>query len=129
MDEVRKVYRRFGLAISFFIFVWALVIPTFSHADSLSTQTHATAGKLTVKLIEVKDGTIVLLLNDGLSPRCLGPMPPNWSSTIALTSLLAVRKSSVSSTSKVLRRIYTDCQKFCPLFSPLPSRGEDQGEG
>jgi ADP-ribosyl-[dinitrogen reductase] hydrolase len=24
--------------------------------------------------------------------------------------------------------IYTDCQKFCPLFSPLPLRGEGQGE-
>jgi hypothetical protein len=24
---------------------------------------------------------------------------------------------------------YTGCQKFCPLFSPLPLRGEGQGEG
>ena len=90
MDEGRKVYRRFGLAISFVIFVWALVIPTVSHAGSLSTQTHATAGKLTGKVIEVKDGMITMLLNDGAITRVswaeVSQLAINDRVTISLTS-------------------------------------------
>jgi hypothetical protein len=65
MVEARKVSHRFGLAVVFLIFLWPLVVPVISRADSLA----APAGKLTGKVIEVKDGMVTMLLNDGAITR------------------------------------------------------------
>ena len=69
MGEARKVERRFGLATVFFIFLCSFGISAMSQADTLVNQNLSPAGRLTGKVIEVKDGTIALLLNDGAITR------------------------------------------------------------
>jgi hypothetical protein len=67
-----------------------LIFPEISLADSLATQNPATANKCTGKVIEVKDGMITMLLNDGAITRVswaeVSSLAINDRVTVSLTS-------------------------------------------
>lgn len=67
MKDFKKIYWLFRSTAAFFIFIGLLAIPEYSLADSLSQ--NQAAGKLTGKVIEVKDGLVTMLLNDGSITR------------------------------------------------------------
>lgn len=141
MGEASKVHRRFGLATALFIFLWALGMPQVSLADTLATQNPSPPGKFTGKVIEVKDGTLALLLNDGAIIKVkwadVHLLAINDRITVTLTSgekiigLVSLEGPDLSLTSPTLGRVKLAKEKVLAIDRekkeafPAPARSQE----